>query len=201
MNNLIKVALNVSNMSVPQLINRARQISDAIAANPGVFISPTPSIGVVNSAINNLEFAWNEAADGGKSKIAMMHAKKRDLIKQLKAIAMYVEYISDNDDEIVYLATLTVKAKPNFHKDDFEVFLPDDRYAVGLRCKASKKCLYKWEYCKDPLNANQWLLGNMTSSSSSFIGNLESNVMYWFRVVIVTPSGEHVLGPKPAVPL
>jgi len=201
MSNFLNVALNVSTLSVPQLINRARQISDAIANNPGVFTTPSPSISVVNSAINDLELAWNDAADGGKSKVAFMHAKKRDVLKQLRLLAKYVEYIAGNDDEIVILATLDLKTKPVINKPDFEVFLPDDRGAVGLRCKARPKTFYRWEYCKDPMANNPFVTGNITNVSSSFIGNLESGQKYWFRVVLVTVFGEHVLAPEYIIPL
>jgi hypothetical protein len=201
MNNLISVALNVSNLSVPQKINRARQIADAIGNYPSVFTNPSPTLTVLNSAINDLELAWNDAEDGGKSKTALMHDKERLLQKFLKDIAHYVEMVANGDEQIVHLASLTVKAKPVRVKPDFEVFLPDDLGAVGLRCKARKKTIYRWEYCKAPLGTNQWLTGNITDVSSSFIGNLESSVMYWFRVIVIDAAGEHPLTPLSIIPL
>jgi hypothetical protein len=202
MNNLINVALNVSHLSVPHLINRARQIADAIGNNPSVFTSPNPTLAVFNSAINDLEIAWNDAEDGGKSKKAIMHDKERIMHKHLKDMANYVELVANGDEEVVHLASLTVKEKPIRIKPDFEVFLPDDLGAVGLRCKARKKTLYRWEYCVDPIgNANQWTLGNTTDISSSFIGNLTSGIKYWFRVVLVDATGEHALPAQYIIPL
>jgi hypothetical protein len=199
MNNLLKVALKVSRLTVPQLIIRGRQISDAIAANPGTFNSPEPSIAVVNSAINDLDLAYNDTADKAKSKFALMRDKKRTVLKLLIDLGNYVQHIADGDEEIVHLATLDVKAQPIPVRPDFEVFLPDDDGAVGLRCRARKKTFYRWEYCKDPLANNQWTVGNITEGTSSFIGGLDSSVMYWFRVILVSATGETTLGPTPIV--
>lgn len=201
MSNLLNVALNVYNMAVPELINRGRQISDAVATNPGVFINPAPSISVVNSAINDLELAWANAVDGAKSKHALMRDKKIIVIKHLKNLANYVQFVADNDEQIVHLATLELKAKGIRNKPDFEVYLPDDDGAVGLRCRARKKTMYRWEYCKDPIANNSWVVGNTTITSSSFIGGLDSNVMYWFRVVLINGFGETPLTPLPYVTL
>ncbi|MCW3077843.1 MAG: hypothetical protein JWO32_2452, partial [Bacteroidetes bacterium] len=176
MNNFLNVALNMSNMSVPQKINRGRQIADAVANHPSVFTNPYPSLATLNSALNDLELAWNDAIDGGKSKTALMHDRERIVHKLLKDTANYVQSIANGDEQIVHLATLNVKAKPVIQKPDFEVFLPDDLGAVGLRCKARAKTFYRWEYCKEPMANNPFVTGNITYVSSSFIGNLESGV-------------------------
>lgn len=199
MSSFKNVALNMSQMSVPQKINRGKQIADAISNNPGVFTNPAPSISVVYGAINDLEQAWGDTAGGGKNEVALMHDLEQILMSHLRLLASYVEHLAQGDELIIHLATLEVKAKPIQQKPDFEVFLPDDDGAVGLRCKARKQTLYRWEYCKDPLANNQWTTAQLTGTCSTFIGNLDSNVMYWFRVVLVSPMGETVLGPEAIV--
>ncbi|MCW3076134.1 MAG: hypothetical protein JWO32_743 [Bacteroidetes bacterium] len=201
MSNLINVALNMSSMSVSQKIKFGRQVADAMANHPSVFTTPIPSLAVVNSAINDLEIAMQDASDGGKSKTALMHDKEQTVYLHLKNLARYVEIIASGNAEIIHLATFSVKAVGIKQNIDFDIFLPDDLGAVGLKCKARKKVMYRWEYCKDPMGANQWLVGNITSVSSSFIGNLESNVKYWFRVVLITVAGENALPPKCILPL
>ncbi|MCW3075622.1 MAG: hypothetical protein JWO32_231 [Bacteroidetes bacterium] len=200
-NQFKKVALNVSKLSVPQKINKGRMFVDSIASNPAIFINPMPSLAVISSAIDDLEIAWNEATDGGKSKTAIMHDKERIVMKLLYDLAHYVEGIAFGNEEIIHLASMSVKQVGIKTPIDFEVFLPDDRGAVGLKCKARPKTLYRWEHCKDPLNSNSWVIAMTTDVSSTFIGNLESNVLYWFRVVQINKVGEHALAAKCIAPL
>jgi len=200
-NNSNRVALNMSKSSVPQKINKSRYIIDSISNNPGTFTNPSPSIATVSTAINNLELAWNEAADGSKSKIALMHDKERDLMVLMYAVAAYVAVVANGDAEIVHLAGLRYKKSPERKQEDFEVFLPDDRGAVGLKCNARKKTLYRWEYCKDGAISRTWTTAHTSDTSSAFVGNLDSNVLYWFRVVLMNKNGEHALEPKCIAPL
>jgi hypothetical protein len=77
------------------------------------------------------------------------------------------------------------------HLADFKVFLPNDRGVVGLRCKAQKKTIYRWELCKDPVSNNAFTAAQFSDVCSTFIDNLESQVLYWFRVVLINKTGEH----------
>ncbi|MCW3075686.1 MAG: hypothetical protein JWO32_295, partial [Bacteroidetes bacterium] len=147
------------------------------------------------------DYAWNDATDGGKSKTAIMHDKERVVIKLLNDLAHYVESVANGDEQIIHLASMTVKAIGIKTPVDFEIILPDDLGAVGLKCKARPKTLYRWESCLDPMNNNSWTVASTTDVSSTWIGNLTSNVLYWFRVVLINKTGEHPLSPKCIVPL
>jgi hypothetical protein len=198
MSSFKSVALNMYDMSVAQKISRGQQIADAIANNPGIFINPVPNITTLVGAVNDLDQAWKDAADGGKTAIALMHDAENILMMHLKLLAQYVEYVAKGNEQIIHLATFEVKHTPVKHTPEFKVFLSADDGAVGLRCKARKKTIYRWEYCINPTD-NNWVLGGTTGTCSTFIGGLDSNVMYWFRVVLVSPTGESVLGPKAIV--
>ncbi|MBA3663421.1 MAG: fibronectin type III domain-containing protein [Bacteroidetes bacterium] len=199
--NFKKVALNISKLSVPQKINKGRLFVDSIGNNPNVFSNPTPPLAILLLALDDLEAAWNQASDGGKSKTALMHDKERIVMKLLNDLAHYVESIADGDEQVIHLASMTVKAIGIKTPVDFELILPDDLGAVGLKCKARPKTLYRWEYCLNPMNTDTWSVATTTDVSSTWIGNLTSNVLYWFRVVLINKAGEHPLDPKCIVPL
>jgi hypothetical protein len=188
----LKVALNMSRLSVPEKMNKAKLIAASITNNASVFTTPNPSIALLTTAINDLETAWNDAADGGKTKTAIMHDKEANLQKLLNDIANYVETLADGDESIVHLAALEIKKKPNIKNlAEFEVVATDDRGAVNLKVKAKLKTVYKWQYCLSPTNQNSWVTDSTSVVSRATIGDLVSGALYYFRVLFVNTNGEH----------
>lgn len=196
MNKRKKVALNFSKLSVPQKVSKSRLLADSLEARPDLFINPVPSPCAIREAAEDLDKAFDASINGGTHLTAFMHDKEADLMAVLNAAAAYVEHIANGDEEVIHLSSLSVKKVGKVIKPDFEVFLPDDLGAVGLRCRARRKTLYRWEYCADPMASNTFIVSHSTDVSSTFIGNLESDKPYWFRVVIVDAQGEHALAPK-----
>lgn len=196
MNKRKKVALNFSKLSVPQKVSKSRLLADSLEASSDIFINPEPSPDDIREAAQDLDDAFDACIDGGKQLTAIMHDKEADLMLIVNDAAHYVERIAKGDEEVIHLSSLSVKKQGKVIKPDFEVFLPDDLGAVGLRCRARKKTFYRWEYSEDPLSSNTFIFSHNTEISSTFIGNLESDKPYWFRVVLVNASGEHPLAPK-----
>lgn len=191
MKKIVKVALNVSKLSVPQKINVTRMITDSILSNPVTFVTPYPDIITIQNATDDLEAAWNDAADGGKLKTALMHDKETDLIKLLNLLAAYVQNIANNDEEVIHLAGMQVKKDGVKHFNDFEVVQAADRGAVRLRVKPAAKVAYRWEYCKDPIGT--WIVAKTTPQSTTNWGDLEEGVKYWFRVVFCGQNGDTMI--------
>ncbi len=181
----LKVVLKISRLSVPSKIKRARVITDSILSNPVAFPLPSPSIAAVQTAIDEPEIAWNDAADGGKTKTAIMHDKEDALLKLMYDLSHYVEGIANGDESIVHLAGMTSKLNPVFHSADFTVVPTDDRGAVRLRVKPHTKSAYEWQYCKDPMGNNPWIVAKTTTQSTTNWGDLEVGTKYWFRVFYV----------------
>ncbi|MBA2614035.1 MAG: fibronectin type III domain-containing protein [Bacteroidetes bacterium] len=187
----LKVALNMSRTSVPDKINKARLITDAINNNPATFASPIPAIATVVTAINDLEIAWNNAVDGGKSKKAIMHDKESELLKLMNDLGHYVEGVADGDESKVHLAAMDSKKLPHIKNlSEFEVAATDDRGAVNLKVKAKIKTVYKWQYCMAPTNQNAWVTASSSTVSRATIGNLVSGALYYFRVLFINTSGD-----------
>ena len=190
MKKISKVALNMSNMPVPQKINKSRVIADAILSNPGIFVAPIPAIITIQFAIDELEFAWNEAADGGKMLTAAMHDKETTLMKLLNQLVAYVEALADGDEEIIHLSGMSLKKDPTRSIADFSVEHGADRGSVFLRVKPEPGKAYRWEYCIDPIGVNPWTVAKTTVQSTTTVGHLAEGARYWFRVAFTDSQGE-----------
>lgn len=194
MSKIVKVALKMTKLSVPEKINKSTQITNAILASPSVFISPTPTIVSIQAAIDDVEVAWNDASDGGKMKIALMHDKVTDLMKLLTLLAAYVENLANGDEEIIHLAGMEARQDISRTVGEFEVEHTDDRGGVRLRIKPRIKAAYRWEYRKD--SEPNWTIDQTTVQYTHLIGALEEGVKYWFRVFYTGQFGE-VLAANP----
>ncbi len=190
--NSVKVALLMYKLSVAQKINKARLIITKVTANSSTFSSPSPSLAILKATTDDLETAWNNAQDGGKNLTALMHDKEADFLKHFNDFANYVEALADGNEAIIHLANLDVKKKATVKNTaEFEVYQWNDRGAVGLKVKARKKTIYKWQYCKAPLSTNTWVDGITTDVAHATIGDLEVGAYYYFRVVFIDGTGEH----------
>ncbi len=185
----------MSKLSVPEKINKARNVHDAITTNLSLFGSPTSLLNEVNKATNQLEEAWQHAQDGGKSLTALMRVKEHALMKLMNDLANYVESFCDNDQELVYLAKLDIKKSVSVNRPEFEVYQLDHQGAVGLRVKPRMKTIYKWQYGLDPLASNTWVTAKLTNAASTEIENLNVGELYWFRVVFISATSEEAHAP------
>ncbi len=77
------------------------------------------------------------------------------------------------------------------------MFLPDDPGAVGLKCNpGDKKTIYVWLMCAGNLVESNFNEIDRTETSSTFIGGLDNNAVYWFKVMRITGKGDSVSGAK-----
>jgi hypothetical protein len=188
----LKVALGMSKLPIAAKINRARVICDAILSNPATFVTPNPPISTVQTAIDDLEAAAQDAADGGKTKTAIMHDKEDALMKLMFDLTHYVESVANGDSEIVHLASMQEKQRPVFHAPEFQVENGADRGDVWCRVKPKAKTAYRWEYCKDPMGASPWTVFSTTTLASEHIGPLDLGATYWIRVIFLGVTGENM---------
>jgi len=186
----LKGALNMSSLSVPEKINRSRSIVSAIAANPGTFPGPSPTLAQVTTATNDLETAWNEAVNGGKDRTIAMHDRETELMKLLYDLNAYVVSVADGDETIIHLANIDTKKKAVATKIDFLVEQGSDSGTVNVRVKALQNATYTWQYTSD-LVGNAWVQAGKNMQSKILIKGLSPGTKYWFRVSIFDKSGEH----------
>lgn len=189
--NGLKAVLNMSKLSVPAKINKARLILNAITANAAVFTNPSPSLADIGNSITELETAWQEAEDKAVSKKTAMRDKEAELLKTMNDVANYVEAVADGDESIIHLATLQVKRPPFRVRSEFEVLYGVDSGSVVVRLKAVKRAAYVWQYTKDLSSNAVWQEAGTTLTSKTTISGLTPGVNYWFRVAIIDKAGRH----------
>ena len=184
------MALNMSMLSASGKLNKGRLFVANIAANSSTFTNPNPSLPVLNTAIDDLDAAIAAAADGGKSKTALMHDKVYELMRLLHILAAYVAEVAKGDVEIIHLAGMEERKRGQARHTDFDLQQGDVSGTVDIRCKAQEKTIYKWQYAPDPLTAGSWIDAGKTSQARTSITNLQKG-LYWFRVIYCDAGGDH----------
>ncbi|MBI2722857.1 MAG: hypothetical protein HYX39_11845 [Bacteroidetes bacterium] len=185
----VKIAVKFTNLKIINKITRAMEIANAIANHKPVFKHPDPSPAAIKKAVEELEKAI-EKKNGTKESLKEVQLKEQKLIILITDMAHYVERTADNDISIVELSTFELRKVPVRKSYDFQVFLPDDPGAVGLKCSPKSKTVYSWQMCPGTYNANNFTEVQRTTVSSTFVGGLASNAVYWFRVLLIQASGD-----------
>ena len=144
-------------MSVPAKINKAKFIVTCLMGNTN-FQNPIPTLAVITLAINDLEGAWNAAADGGKVKTATIHDKEDVLLAKMSALAIFVEATAANDVSKVNSSGFDVKhAGGNFVAEGLAVSLGKQSGEVNARVKSQPRAVFHWQFSTDPVMATSWL--------------------------------------------
>jgi hypothetical protein len=189
-NNSLKVALNMTTLSVPEKIRKATAVVDALTTNADVFTAPDPDLKTISETINNLNTAYLATADGGKSKTAAMHDLENDLMKQMTYLAAYIEQVADGDESTVHLSALDVKKKVGAGRTEFSV-TPKGHGQAILQVKARKGSVYKWQYsANNGAATTAWVDALYSKVSKVSIQGLAAGV-YFFRVIFIEGTSEH----------
>lgn len=184
----IKVVLNAHDLSVLDLIHKARTCVQSVADHAAIFTNPSPALAAVTLATDEFETAAQEASGGGKTRVTIRNDKRRRLNDLLMQLAFYVEQMAAGDEEIVHLSGFEVKKDPVRIQPEFDVEQGDHAGAVNLRVKARKqKTMYRWEHSSDAVS---WISDGITGVCKTSIEGLARGI-YWFRVVLIDSSGEH----------
>jgi hypothetical protein len=189
--NAIKAALNMSNLSVPAKINRANFVLMALNGNPNY-----PGIsGVLTSAqaaVDNLETAWKNAADGGKKLTALMHDAEAALMVEMSKVAHYVEDNGNSDPEKIHSAGLDLRIFKGQTIDANAYWVKNGKASgeIIVKIKAQLRTMYNWQYCLDPMATNAWI-DMMSTHSRLHIENLTAGQKYWVRVCFIDKNGTH----------
>jgi hypothetical protein len=187
--NKIRVALYMSNMSIPDKLKRSRVVQSAISANAQVFISAGAELSRLANATTELETAWGDAYDNGKRLKAIMRNKEHDFDVAMTRLAAYVEMIADGNPAIIYLAGMEVRPfKGPSARAAFEAKRGNETGAIVLKARLMKGSVYIWEYSIDEVT---WINAGAGTRSRKEIKNLSPGNRYWFRYARIDKDGHH----------
>lgn len=189
--NSVKAVLNMSRLSIAAKINKARSIALSVDNHPNVFISPQPNLQLVYAAINSLEVAAADAADGGRAKTKVMYNKEADLMTLMNDLAAYVQAVAAGDPAVIFLANMDVKSFPGRRSTEFSVENGKHSGDVVLQVKAVRGAGYFWQYCIDPISDNGWVDAAEGIYSKVTLHNLKPGTLYWFRAAVMDKTGRH----------
>jgi hypothetical protein len=188
---IVKVVLNMSKLSVPAKINRAKFVVAELTGNPS-YATPTPTLASVTAAINALETAWVNAEDGGKAKTALMHDAEAALMVLMTKLMHYIEDNSAGLPANVHSSGLTLRTftGQTVPTNTYWVKNGKEIGEIVVKIKAHPRSTYRWQYSVDPIGPTTWV-DYMSTRSRVYIKNLTVGLKYWIRVCYMDKNGEH----------
>lgn len=190
---MAKVKLGFTALTVPDKVLKARNTVTLMTGN-AAYPRPNPTLAAISTAADELETAYNEAADGGKTKTAVMRSKEQELDKLMIQLAAYVQEAS-NGDELVILSSGLEVAAPKTPPQDLPA--PQNLVAemgtnegdTNLRWKkVAKAKSYLLQSSAD--GATNWqTLNTVSTKASAVISGMPSGEKAWYRVCAVGPKG------------
>jgi len=194
-----KIKLNLSALTVPDKIAKARQIVTKMTGNAH-FPTPTPNLVSVSDATDFAENANGQAQSArqtAKQKTSALNQAEDALDKLLNQIAAYVESIAGGDEQIILSAGMDVRAAavattdppgqpqaltPTAGDHDGEIDLSWDTIP-GAKS-------YVIDQSIDPVTPTTWAHSGVSTRSAYTAKSLASGTRYWFRVAGVNSNGQ-----------
>ena len=177
-----RIKLNVRQLSIPDKVQRGRQIITAMTNNAN-FSNPHPPLSDVTAALANLEqnYALLQAAKADvKAKAATQDDADTKVNQILAQLAAYVESIAGTDEKIITSAGLTTKVSrstPTFLSppQGLSATAGDHEGVIDLSWKkVANARSYTIQMSPDPPTAESWTQAAIATASTRTIENLTS---------------------------
>lgn len=190
---MAQVKLGFTTLAIPDKILKARNIVTQLTGN-AAFTRPNPTLAVVTAAADALETAFNDAADGGKTKTAVMYNKEAALDALMAQLSAYVQEASAGDALVILSSGMEVRATKTPPQDlpapqNLAAETGDNEGSINLSWEPVKKAkAYLMQTSPD--GATAWQNLNITSTKASVvITGLASGTKTWFRVCAIGAKG------------
>ena len=182
------VSLNLPG-AVPALILFAQVVLKALTNNPH-FPTTTPTLAVLEAAINALIAAQSAAQTRVKGAVVQRNAAKKYLVQQLQLLRANVQNTADADPDnalsIIESAGMSVR-RPTVRKP--RVFAATPAATSGtvklLAPSAGPRTAYEWEYSTD--GGKTWVAAPPSIQAKTTIPGMAAGTMVQFRYRAVTP--------------
>ncbi|NNV54942.1 fibronectin type III domain-containing protein [Limnovirga soli] len=188
-----QVKLGFYALSIPDKILKARNIVTLMTGN-AAFTTPNPALATVTTAANELETAFNDAADGGRTKTAIRDSKEAELDALMAQLSAYVQEISEGDALIILSSGMEVRAEKTPPQDlpapqGLEAITGDNEGEIVLRWKrVDKSKAYLFQKSADGATGWENIITTSTKAKALLSG-LPTATKMWFRVCAVGSRG------------
>lgn len=191
------IKLGLSSMSVPDKIQYARQIIQAMTGNP-YFTTPTPPLTEVSTDTDGLETYHNDAQTArsiAKSKTSLQDEQAATLDWTLTQLANYVERVSDGDKAKIESAGFSVRNPPMPIGElpapvDVQVSPSEYPGSADISWKGERGArVFSVERAEDAPVLDYKQIGTSTKKAASF-NSMVSGKKYWFRVAAIGVAGQ-----------
>jgi hypothetical protein len=157
------------------------------------FSSPFPPLSDLQTAIDELNAANAASQSGVSGSGTAVNAAKRKLNRVLKAMAAYVEYVSDDDETVAVTSGFNFKQPTHSTPNVFMATQGVQSGTVDLSSPGIGGA-YAWEYTLDPIGTSAWLPAATTILANYTVTGLTPGLKYWFRVAAITNEGQQPFG-------
>jgi len=104
----VRLKLGLSGLTIPNFIIRCNTIKEAILANLLVFVTPNPTMIVLETAITNLTASQGRMDEGGPANTLLRDQDYVVLLNYMRTLGIYVENIAQGDMAIILLSKFEV---------------------------------------------------------------------------------------------
>jgi hypothetical protein len=193
-----KVKLNISRLSIPELIERSQQITAAMTGNPE-FTTPNPKLSDITDTTTDVQTANNNANQArmeSKAKTSTLNELAEKLRGMLSQLASYVDNIANGKDAVIQSAGMDVKAAASAGAvpsvpTGFETTTGDNDGSFDLGWNAVEGASsYVVERSLAGPPAADWQHQATVTKSRMTVEGLTSGTRYWFRVAAVAAKGQ-----------
>ncbi|MHB8261306.1 MAG: fibronectin type III domain-containing protein [Bacteroidia bacterium] len=183
------VVLKINALKGSRLSTFAQHIYDSLNANPN-FPGIYPGIGILQRVITALNTAIAGQRKGDKATTQAVKDAEKQVRRVLKVLAAVVEYISDNNATVALTSGFSLRTHTPKTQNDFSAVHGLLAGEVDVKSKAFTDGSYIFQYTTTPLNATSWQTASTKKQVKHTITGLTPGVMYWFRVIVVTRTGQ-----------
>lgn len=190
----MKAKLSLSRRTPAEKLALGRSIVSKMTANNS-FPNPIPTMSDLTTALDNLEVALIEAADGGRSKLSVRRQRVAELDNLLRRLSLWVENVADGNESLILSVGLEVKRAASpiglpLMPEGLRASLPGPHGMVYLSWKAVKGAYtYELQMLQGDAPNGDWTKLTNLTRSFYMVEGLASGQQYWFRVSATGTAG------------
>ncbi len=185
----VVVVLKIAGLRGSRLAVFAGHILTSLTGNTN-FTGIYPGLTVLSAAITALNTAVTNQIKGVKSTTTAVRDAETQVRRVLKVMAAVVEYISNNNQTIALSSGFSIKSHTPKTVNDFNALHGLLTGSVNVKSKAFIDGSYIFQYTTTPLVPASWVTSATLKQVKHTITGLTPGVMYYFRVIVITRTGQ-----------